>query len=410
MSMGATLPRGVYSVIQVVDDLRHKSIARPRVKPFPPGSVAMSDVVKADVAKKQQLREDYRNRQVRWGFIWALWCAVLWGAWYVPGYAIYFEAPFVGLANGTGELMLAALVVAFLNAVAVLLAMFVWVAVLGKTSDYVRTMRQTKISWWYLPAGLAGGLAIFGTYVAVVYVGPQFAAVAALLYPIIGALTARVWYSERITPQAAVGILVLVSGGVVIFTPGLISELTGSGGTGWIGYLAGAASFVGWGLEGAIAGRALDVSDPDVGLTLRFTTEVGLYVVVAVPITAILAGGALWTALGTALTNPAVWLMLVLMGLTFAFCYVAWYKSFPLIGVGRGQAIAALYGPFALVWLSVFQLTRPSTEFIVGALIAVVGSFILFTERRGVLEIIRAVPARTASAAPAVPVEGSGRA
>ncbi|MBA3252028.1 MAG: hypothetical protein H0T66_17380, partial [Geodermatophilaceae bacterium] len=79
-----------------------------------------------DTDKVQQLRVDYRNRQVRWGFIWAIWCAVLWGAWYVPGFAIYSEPPFVDLSETTGDLLLAAMVIAFLNAIAVLLAMFVW--------------------------------------------------------------------------------------------------------------------------------------------------------------------------------------------------------------------------------------------------------------------------------------------
>lgn len=348
----------------------------------------------------EELRADHRNRQVRWGFIWALWCAVLWGAWYVPGYAVYSEAPFVNLSETNGDLMLAAAVVAFLNAIAVLAAMFIWIGVLGKTKDYVRTLRHRQVSQWYLPAGVAGGLAIFGTYVAVVYIGAQFAAVAGLLYPIVGAIAARIWYNERVTPQAAIGIIVIVAGGVVIFAPGLIGELTGTGTGGWIGYVAGAITFVGWGLEGAIAGRALDVSDPDVGLTLRFTYEVGLWLVIAVPVTIALAGGAFWTALGTALTNPAVWLMLLLMGLTFAFCYVSWYKSFPLIGVGRGQAIAALYGPLALLWLFLFTFEWPGTNFVIGSAIAVVGSFVLFTERRGILEIVRAVPARHTHAAP----------
>lgn len=348
--------------------------------------------------RKQRLRIDHRNRQVWWGFKWALWCAVLWGAWYVPGSAIYTEAPFANLADTTKELLVSSTVVAFLNALAVLAAMFVWVAVLGKSREYIRTLRQQRISRWYLPAGLAGGLAVFGSYVAIVYVGAQFAAVSGLLYPIIGAVAARIWYNERITPQAAVGIIVIVAGGVVIFAPGLIGELTGTGTHGWIGYIAGTFTFIGWGLEGAIAGRALDVSDPDVGLTLRFTAEVGLWLLVAVPVAAILAGGMFWTTLAAALSSPAVWLMLLLMGLTFAFCYVSWYKSFPLIGVGRGQAIAALYGPMALIWLYLFTFEWPGTQFVVGAAITVVGSFVLFTERRGVLEIIRSVPARHATA------------
>ncbi|MQA78754.1 MAG: hypothetical protein GEV10_09815 [Streptosporangiales bacterium] len=353
----------------------------------------------SDQAKAQRLRVDHRNRQVRWGFIWAIWCAVLWGAWYVPGTAIYSEGPFVDLAETTGDYLLAAMVITSLNAIAVLLAMFVWIGVLGKTKDYVRTMRQVKISRWYAPAGLAGMLAIFGSILAIAYVGAAFAAVAGLLYPIIGALVAKVWYSERITKQAAIGIIVIVAGGVVIFAPGIVGELTGAGGGGLLGYVGGALAFVGWGLEGAIAGRALDVSDPDVGLTLRFTAEVALWLIVAVPITIILAGGEFFATVGRSLTNPNVLLLLVLLGLTFGFCYVSWYKSFPLIGVGRGQAIAALYGPLALVWLFIFTLEPPGIQFAIGAVITVIGSFVLFTEKRDVLEVIRAVPAR-ASAAP----------
>lgn len=345
-----------------------------------------------DTARKQQLRADYRNRQVRWGFIWALWCAVLWGAWYVPGSAIYFEPPFVNMAATTGDYLLAAVVITTLNAIAVLLAMGLWIGVLGKGRDYLRTMRQVKISRWYGPAGACGMLAIFGSIVAIAFIGAQFAAVAALLYPIVGALAARVWYNERITRQAAIGIIVIVVGGVIIFTPGIVGELTGAGTGAWLGYLGGVLAFLGWGMEGAVAGRALDVSDADVGLTLRFTGEVALWIVVAVPITYALAGNSLWTTVGAALANPAVWMLMVLLGLTFGFCYVSWYKSFPLIGVGRGQAIAALYGPLALVWLFLFTLELPGIEFAIGAVVAVVGSFILFTERREVLEVIRAVP------------------
>jgi hypothetical protein len=45
----------------------------------------------------------------------------------------------------------------------------------------------------------------------------------------------------------------------------------------------------------------------------------------------------------------------------------------------------------------------PGTEFVIGAAIAVIGSFILFTEKRGILEIVRAVPAREDRAKVEVP-------
>jgi len=82
-----------------------------------------------------------------------------------------------------------------------------------------------------------------------------------------------------------------------------------------------------------------------------------------------------------------VWILLA--GASFGFCYVAWYKSFPLIGVGRGQAIAALYGVFAVIFLSVFTLDPPEWNFLIGLTLTIFGGLIIFTERAEMLEVIR---------------------
>lgn len=347
----------------------------------------VSDVVRARMA--------YRERNIRWGFVWALWCAVLWGAWYVPGSALYFEEPFASLSGSTGGYLKAAVAITALNAVAVLLAMYIWVAVLGKTKDYGRTLRQTKLSRWFALGAVFGGpMAIFGSVLAIGFVGAQFGAVAALLYPVVGTALARLWLKETITARAALGILIIVIGGVFTFTPGLLDEINGGSEVenAWLGYLGAAGAIVGWGVEGVIAGRALDVTDPDPGLTIRFTAETLIWFVLVIPIASIFLGGDLWTIMGDAIANPINLLWLGLAGLTFGFCYVSWYKSFPLIGVGRGQAIADLYGVFALAWLSIFTLELPAWQFVVGSLVAILGGFVLFTERRDVLEVIRAVP------------------
>jgi drug/metabolite transporter (DMT)-like permease len=337
-------------------------------------------------------RITYREKMIRWGFIWALWCAVLWGAWYVPGTAIWYEAPFNALAETNRDFLLAAAVITMLNAIAVLIAMYIWVAVLGKTREYGRTIRQMrKVSkWFFLGAIFGGPMAIFGTFLAIGYVGGVFAAVAALLYPIVGAAMARAWYAEKITTRAALGILVIVAGGIIIYAPGILSELRGTGTGSWLGYVGGLMAATGWGIEGAIAGRALDVTDPDVGLTIRFTAETIYWVVIIIPIATILTGGdAIRMLLDALHLTKLVWLTLA--GLTFGFCYVSWYKSFPLIGVGRGQAIADFYGVFAIIFLSIFTLTMPNLNFLIGGLIVIVGGAIMYTERRDILEVIRSI-------------------
>lgn len=341
----------------------------------------------------EQARLQYRSNGIRWGFKWALWCAVLWGAWYIPGTALWYEAPYVNMAfEEQGELILAAAVITTFNAIAVLIFLYIWTGVLGKWGEYGRTFRQMrKLSKWYFFAAIFGGpCAIFGSYLAIAYIGPVFAAIAGLLYPIIGATLARLWYNENITTRAALGIFVIVVGGVSIFAPGIMSELSGGGTGAWLGYVGGAMAAVGWGVEGAIAGRALDVTDPDVGITIRFTAEVLYWIAIVVPLILIFSDAPVGQIiLDTFNVKAITWLLLA--GITFGFCYVSWYKSFPLIGVGRGQAIASLYGLFAVVFLAIFTLDIPNWNFLLGLALTVTGSFIMFTENQSEMEVMRNV-------------------
>ncbi|WP_332673916.1 DMT family transporter [Aromatoleum sp.] len=342
-----------------------------------------------------QAKAAFRARSIRWGFIWALWCAVLWGAWYVPGAAIWQEQPFVAMnMDDPRQFLTAAAVITTLNALSVLLFLFLWLIVLEKFRDFGRTVVQLRrISKWYFAAAIFGGpMAIFGSFLAMGYVGAVFAAIAGLLYPIVGATIARVWYNEKITIRAALGILVIIGGGVAIYAPGILGEVSSASASqsSWIGYVGGAMAALGWGVEGALAGRALDVTDPDCGITVRFTAEVIYWLCLVMPALALFGDVDVIRLLLEALNLKAVtWLLLA--GITFGFCYVSWYKSFPLIGVGRGQAIAALYGAFAVVFLAAFTLQFPAWNFVVGLALVVGGAFLMYTEKSDVLEVVRAL-------------------
>ena len=339
----------------------------------------------------EQARTAYRQRSVRWGFYWALWCAVLWGAWYLPGTALWYEAPFNVLSTGDqGDLLLAAAIITSLSSIAVLLFLFFWIGVLEKWPEYGRTVRQWRIAkWYYLGAVFGGPCALFGSYLAIGYVGPVFAAIAALMYPVVGTTVARFWYKEKISPRAIIGVVVILIGGASIYLPGLLSELSKPDGRVWLGYIGGLMAAFGWGIEGAIAGRALDVSDPDVGITLKFTAEALCWIVLILPGIWWFGHADVMTLMVSALNSKAL-LWILLAGVSFGFCYVAWYKSFPLIGVGRGQAIGALYGVFAVIFLSIFTLNPPQWHFLISLTLTIAGGLIIFTERAEMLEVIRA--------------------
>ncbi|MGI8739075.1 MAG: EamA family transporter [Gammaproteobacteria bacterium] len=210
------------------------------------------------------------------------------------------------------------------------------------------------------------------------------------MYPIFGALLARLWYQEKITARVEVGIFLLIAGGVSIYAPGLVVELGDASGGAWPGYLGGVLAALGWGIEGAIAGRALDVTDSDAGVTLRFLAEAVYWFAVILPAAALMLDWPVLSMLREAY-DPWTIAWVVLLGLTYAFCYAAWYKSFPLIGVGRGCAFSTLSAAFAVIYPSVFTLEPPAANFLLGLLLAIIGAFVMFTERSQVMEVVRSV-------------------
>ena len=118
------------------------------------------------MASSSAARAAHHRRTLQWGYRWALWAAVLWGAWYVPGTAVWHESPFAGmdLSDPRVFLVCAAVITAF-HSVMVMIFQWVWLGSLGKLSDYFRTLGQfRKISRWYFIAAVVGGLmANFGT-------------------------------------------------------------------------------------------------------------------------------------------------------------------------------------------------------------------------------------------------------
>lgn len=345
----------------------------------------------ASIADK--LLEQHFARNQRWGFRWAMWTAVLWGAWYIPGTALWFEAPYSNINTDSQSIRLAATaVMTWIHAIAVFFFLLLWNAFLGKLKDYGRTIvRFRKLSKWYALASLFGGpMAIFGSYMAMGFVGPVFAAVTSLFYPVIGAVIARLWYKEKISAQAALGMAIIIMGGAVIYGPGLFGEDL-MGNYAWLGYLGGIMSAIGWGAEGAVASRAMDVSDPDVGIQCRFSFEVLFWGLLILPVLYFFTDLPIMQLVMDTVTSFDAMKWMLLASICHAYCYTAFYKSFSLIGVGRGEAIGNLYGVFAIIFVAVFTLQFPEWYFILGLILTITGSFVMFREPANSLSELRSI-------------------
>lgn len=332
---------------------------------------------------------------MRLGFIAAILCAVVWGIWYIPGNLAWSLEPFVSLMDditstdgGDAAYIVMAILITALNATFIIIALSVWNLGVGKFKEIKRTIRQTKLCTKYFLMGavFGGPIAILGTFLASGFVGAGFAACAALAYPIVGTLVSTTWLGQKISGRVLAGILIVLIGGISIYAGGLVTDLT-SGTARPIGYIGGLMAIFGWGLEGAVAAKGLDVSDSDVGLTIRFIMEVLIWWVIIIPVVIIMGFPVLDYI--TQIFEPVTFLILMTLGFTFGFCYVAWYRSFPLLGVGMGQSIGSLYGLFAVIFLFLFVGQSQDWTMLLGAVVCIIGTFVMFTEKSSKMESLR---------------------
>lgn len=344
-----------------------------------------------DLEEKRQLEH---KKRIKIGYLMAAFCAILWGLWYLPGNALWSLEPFASMYadidatdGSTAALVVTAVLISAFNALTVIIALLIWNGGLGKMKEMVRTTRQFKpCTRYYFAASIFGGpIAILGSFIAMGFVGAAFAAVAALFYPVVGSLLSYYWLGQKISKRAMIGILIIIIGSFIIYAIDLFNNISNGGSM--IGYIGGLMAAVGWGIEGAVAAKALDISEPDIGITLRFLGENIIWWIVIVPVLFLL--GFPMYEYAFQIFEPTVLLVLLMAGITFGFCYVSWYKSFPLIGVGRGQGIGNLYGIMAVVFIAVFVGTVPKWTVLVGGVLCVVGSLIMFTEGSLALESLR---------------------
>ena len=342
----------------------------------------------------EEIKKMDHKTKIRIGLVMGIFCALYWGIWYVPGYAVWNMDILTQLtpnisADGYGEdfsYLTTCLFLTGFNAIACAIVLFIWNGALGKLPELKRTAVQfNAASKYFLMAGLCGACAVFGTYIAAAYLSPGFAAVAGLLYPIIGTTLSVLVLKQKVSKRAYLGITVILVGGITLYAGSIVAGGVGS----TIGLIGGIMAAVGWGCEGAVAGKALDTCEPDVGLHLRFIFEALFWIIVMLIFAA--CGVPIFSTVAE-FADPAVIFVFLLLGLSFAWCYVSWYKSFPFLGVPRGQAIGSLYAACAVIFLVIFAgpegalgyddstMTMIVGSTIAGLIICLIGSYLLGSE------------------------------
>jgi drug/metabolite transporter (DMT)-like permease len=334
------------------------------------------------------------DRKKKIGLLMGILCALYWGVWYVPGYTIYvsplvddvYQNMIDAGASNDMALIFQALFLTFINAVACAVLLFIWNGGLGKTKELARTAVQFRaVTKYYVVAGICGAIAVSGTYIAALFLSPGFAAVAGLLYPIVGTIMSVLYLKQKVSKRAYLAVIVLIVGGITLYAGSIIADPSVQ----ILGLIGGLMAAFGWGFEGVAAGKALDLTEPDIGIHLRFIFEALFWTVVMIVI--LICGFPIFDTIGW-LFDPTTFLMVLMIGLSFAWCYVSWYKSFPMIGLARGQAIGSLYAACGVIFLCIFlgpelalgydddSMVMIVASTILGLLICLGGAYLLATE------------------------------
>lgn len=345
--------------------------------------------------KESEMLDIERQGRIRLGFVWAIFCAILWGSGYVVMSAEWQCFPFSDsgeyIADDTVSTLFSGAVVSACQGLMFVIVLFlIWTSVNRKQKDVVRTISKPKISKWFLLGAVLGGpIAIYGNMLATTYVGATYSSTIALLYGAIGAIIAHFMYKEHYSVKAAIGITVVIAGGILIVDPAnMIDEISSDASREgmWIGYLGGIISAFGWALEANFAARGLDVTDADSGLIVRYIWEVLLWFLILIPIGILICGEDSFSMVVDALTSGQFLFWIMLAALSLGMCYIAEYKAIPLIGVGRTLSVASMYAIMSIIFLSTLCGAEISAFVAVGAVTAVIGTFMIYWEGSKSLE------------------------
>lgn len=322
------------------------------------------------------LRQRQTAVRYNWGFRFALWCAILWAVGYQGIDLLVHNDALLGMTFAGANPLLVGLAIAVVFTVLLTAVSLVWVAANRGIHDWLRTVVQFNTANLLLFASAAvGGLVALISYVVTFQANSGFAVAMVMFYSSIGTAMAHLWYKEKVSRRGIIGLAIIALGCLLLY----LSESGASGGD-WLVVLGmGIFAGLGWGVEGALANRAMDVVDSNVAMSIRFTYEAVIWLAVFVISLAMGQGGELTEAAGALIATPPAFFMLLLAAFAIHFDYLCWYKSFVYCGVSRGLAVSTVSSALtALIGLALLTI-MPSYLAVFAFALMAIGIFLVFS-------------------------------
>ncbi|MDO4281422.1 MAG: hypothetical protein Q4C56_07320 [Peptococcaceae bacterium] len=258
----------------------------------------------------------------------------------------------------------------------------------GKFTDLLRSI-NTKPGRMIILAALLGGPIAGTLYVIALQKAGSIVIPITALNPAIGAILARIFYKQALTPRMLLGIGVCFASSVMIGASSLGADAPEGM---FAGVVLAFLAAIGWGLEGTIAGYSTAIIDYQIGITIRQFIAGVSNLIIVLPLLGVVAGegwGYSWQLFGQALTDGASLPAFIASGFFALFAYSLWYKGNSMCGAALGMACNSAYsfwGPF-FCWIVLGVIcgksgwTIPAIGWL-SAVVMVLGIFIIAVDPR----------------------------
>ncbi|MCG7336143.1 DMT family transporter [Sporosarcina sp. ACRSM] len=249
----------------------------------------------------------------------------------------------------------------------------IWISLLMiMKGEFINVLKifKTKSGAILILGALSGGpLAMSFYFLGIQNAGVTYAASIASIFPGIGAVLAYFFLKEKMNKKSWSGVVLSIIGVIVLaYVPTKFEAESNF----FIGILFSLGAAVFWGLEGVIGAWGMRGREviPLYAINIRQITSALSYGIILVP----LFQG--YPLVFEAATTNIVWL-LVIAGLLGTANYSLYYSSIDLIGAARGQSLNNTYVFWAIVTEIVIIGTPVNLQFIVGAIIVIIGSILV---------------------------------
>ncbi|WP_049660073.1 DMT family transporter [Bacillus sp. FJAT-27231] len=248
-----------------------------------------------------------------------------------------------------------------------------WISLLmivkGEFINVLRLLKTKSGAILVLGAVCGGPLAMTFYFLGIQYAGVTYAASISSIFPGIGAVLAFIFLKEKMNRKTWFGVFLSMTGVIILaYMPSKFSIdshfFTG------ILFSLGAAIF--WGLEGVIGAWGMKGKEvvPLYAINIRQMVSALCYAILIIPF---IHG---YSLVFQAVSSEIVWII-VIAGLLGTANYSLYYMSINVIGAARGQSLNNTYVFWAIVVSILFIGTPVSLQFIIGALIVLLGSILV---------------------------------